>query len=96
MTVNLYWDDHLPSMSPGTPGPQRFATFNSLAEALEVAYADNGETATHVDNEDGTRAAERKDIERYIAKRAKVDEEREAALEAAHAAHADAVSALHG
>jgi len=95
MTFTLTWEDRLPALTAGAEGPRRFATYNSLAEALAQAHNDDGLEVYEIrDDESGEVAAGKKAIADY----SKAREEHAAALaeaiEKAHAAHDAAVAKL--
>lgn len=96
--VYLHWTERLPSMQPGTEGPQRWAAYASVHDALEQAAADDGLTARKITSDEGGDEVVRDKaaIAEYAKARAARDKQRDDEIQAAHMRHADARRKLAG
>jgi hypothetical protein len=82
MTVVLHWTEKL------AENVGRYATYNSLHEALEQAVADDGMTAARITDESGDEVlANKARIAEYAAAKRQLEEKRDAAIAKAHDAH---------
>lgn len=96
--VYLHWTERLPGMTPGTEGPQRWAAYASVAEALEQAVADDGMTARKITNDEaGDEVLRDKNaIAEYGKARAARVRDHQASMDAARQRHVDALAKLAG
>lgn len=96
--VYLHWTERLPSMQPGTEGPQRWAAYASVGEALEQAAAADGLTPRKITSDEGGDdvVRDKAAIAEYAKARADRDRHRDNAVAQAHQAHADALAKLAG